>query len=178
MALKMSKIKPFSASYNGYERDISSIYLIVDDRVWFHSVIQTGDLPSFLQILQIPMSSLLARKIYVFFYSSLKSVLLGGFSLISNKCIICTTRRCGGGFNAHWTRSPAVHFRYILSQFSLNIICEKFQVAALLLLILTLTKPPNMWKSECLFLGRYTVELFTHFKARAISQTSRFDIPS
>ena len=99
--VKRLKIKPFSASYNSYERDISSISLIVDDRLWLHSVIQTGDLPSFLQILQIPMSSLLARKIYVFFYSSLKSVLLGGFSLISNKCIICTTRRCGGGFNAH-----------------------------------------------------------------------------
>ena len=53
------KTKPFLASYNGYERDISSISLIVDDRLWFHSVIQTGDLPSFLQILQIPMSSLL-----------------------------------------------------------------------------------------------------------------------
>ena len=39
------------------------ISLIVDDRLWFHSVIQTGDLPSFLQILQIPMSSLLARDI-------------------------------------------------------------------------------------------------------------------
>ena len=49
------------ASYNGYERDIFSISLIVDDRLWFHFVIQTGDLPSFLQILQIPMSSLLAR---------------------------------------------------------------------------------------------------------------------
>ena len=66
---------------------MSSISLIVDDRLWFHSVIQTGDLPSFLQILQIPMSSLLARKIRVrllfmyFFYSILKSVLLGGFSL-------------------------------------------------------------------------------------------------
>ena len=56
--VKWLKIKPFSASYNGYERDISSISLIVDDRLWFHSVIQTGDLPSFLQILQIPMSSL------------------------------------------------------------------------------------------------------------------------
>ena len=44
---------------------MSSISLIVDDRLWFHSVIQTGDLPSFLQILQIPMSSLLARKIRV-----------------------------------------------------------------------------------------------------------------
>ena len=55
---------------------------------------------------------------------------------------------------------------------------EKFQVAALLLLILTLTEPPNTWKSEYLFLGRYTVDLFTHFKARSISQTSRFDIPS
>ena len=66
---------------------MSSISLIVDDRLWFHSVIQTGDLPSFLQILQIPMSSLLARKIRVrllfmyFFYSILKSFLLGGFSL-------------------------------------------------------------------------------------------------
>ena len=38
-------------------------------------------------------------------------------------------------------------------------------------------EPPNTWKSEYLFLGRYTVELFTHFKARPISQTSRFDIP-
>ena len=61
--------------------------MIVDDRLWFHSVIQTGDLPSFLQILQIPMSSLLARKIRVrllfmyFFNLILKSVLLGGFSL-------------------------------------------------------------------------------------------------
>ena len=27
----------------------------------------------------------------------------------------CTTRRCGGGFNARWTRSPAVYFRCILS---------------------------------------------------------------
>ena len=84
---RLSDLKPFSASYNGYERDISSISLIVDDRLWFHSVIQTGDLPSFLQILQIPMSSLLAWKILVrllfmyFFYSILKSVLLGGFSL-------------------------------------------------------------------------------------------------
>ena len=66
---------------------MSSISLIVDDRLWFHSVIQTSDLPSFLQILQIPMSSLLAPKIRVrllfmyFFYSILKSVLLGGFSL-------------------------------------------------------------------------------------------------
>ena len=129
-------------------RNISSISLTVDDRLWFHSVIQTGDLPSFLQnILQIPMSLLLARKILVgllfmyFFYSILKSDLLGGLSLgdrqlyllhafmpisgsglkptilleyhssclcssktkqfISNKCIICTTRRCEGGFNAH-----------------------------------------------------------------------------
>ena len=50
------------------------------------------------------------------------------------------------------------------------IIWEKFQVAALLLLILTLTEPPNAWKSEIyLFLGRYTVDLFTHFKARPIS---------
>ena len=32
---------------------MSSISLIVDDRLWFHSVIQTGDLPSFLQILQM-----------------------------------------------------------------------------------------------------------------------------
>ena len=38
-------------------------------------------------------------------------------------------------------------------------------------------EPPNTWKSEYLFLGRYTVVLFTHFKARPISQTSRFDIP-
>ena len=66
---------------------MSSISLIVDDRLWFHSVIQTGDLPSFLQILQIPMSSLLAREIRVrllfmyYFYSILKSVLLRGFSL-------------------------------------------------------------------------------------------------
>ena len=37
-------MKPFSASYNGYERDISSISLIADNRLWFHSVIQTGDL--------------------------------------------------------------------------------------------------------------------------------------
>ena len=44
---------------------MSSVSLIVDDGLWFHSVIQTGDLPSFLQILQIPMSSLLARKIWV-----------------------------------------------------------------------------------------------------------------
>ena len=36
-------------------------------------------------------------------------------------------------------------------------ICEKFQVAALLLLILTLMEPPNTWKSEYLFLGRSTV---------------------
>ena len=49
------------------------------------------------------------------------------------------------------------------------IIWEKFQVAALLLLILTLTEPPNTWKSEYLFLGRYTVDLFTHFKARPVS---------
>ena len=83
----MSKIKPFSASYNGYKKDISSISLIVDDRLWFHSVIQTGDLLSFLLILQIPMSSLLARKIWVrllfmyFFYSIPKSVPLGWFSL-------------------------------------------------------------------------------------------------
>ena len=34
-------------------KDISSISLIVDHRLWFHSVIQTGDLPLFLQILQI-----------------------------------------------------------------------------------------------------------------------------
>ena len=66
--------------------NISSISLTVDDRLWFHSVIQTGDLPSFLQILQIPMSLLLARKIRVgllfmyFFYSILKSVLLGALS--------------------------------------------------------------------------------------------------
>ena len=44
-------------------------------------------------------------------------------------------------------------------KFSLNIICEKFQVAALLLLILTLTEPPNTWKSEYLFLGRYRIPL-------------------
>ena len=38
--------------------------------------------------------------------------------------------------------------------------CEKFQVAALLLLILTLMEPPNTSKSELyLFLGRYTVLL-------------------
>ena len=50
------------------------------------------------------------------------------------------------------------------------IIWEKFQVAALLLLILMLTEPPNAWKSEIyLFLGRYTVDLFTHFKAKPIS---------
>ena len=65
---------------------MSSISLIVDDRLWFHSVIQTSDLPSFIQILQILVSSLLARKIRVrllfmyFFYLILKSVLLGGFS--------------------------------------------------------------------------------------------------
>ena len=53
---------------------------------------------------------------------------------------------------------------------------EKFQVAALLLIILTLTKPPNTWKSQ--YLGRDTVDLSTHFKARPISQTSQFDIPS
>ena len=57
-------------------------------------------------------------------------------------------------------------------------ICCLIQVAALLLLILKLTEPPNTWKSEYLFLGRYIVDLFTHFKARPISQTSRFDIPS
>ena len=68
-------------------RDISSISLIVDDRLWFYSVIQTGDLPSFLLEIQIPMSLLLAQKIRVrllfmyFFYSIPKSVLLGGFSL-------------------------------------------------------------------------------------------------
>ena len=79
--------------YNGYERDHSSISLIVDDRLWFHSVIQTGDLPSFLEILQIPMSPLLARKIRVrllfmyFFNSILKSVPLGGFSLEDRHCI-------------------------------------------------------------------------------------------
>ena len=50
------------------------------------------------------------------------------------------------------------------------IIQEKFQVAALLLLILTLTEPPNAWKSEIyLFLVRYTVDLCTHFKTRPIS---------
>ena len=43
--VKQLKIKPFSASYNGYERDISSISMVVDDRLWFHPVIQTGDLP-------------------------------------------------------------------------------------------------------------------------------------
>ena len=124
-------------------RDISSISLIVDDRLWFYSVIQTGDLPSFLQI-QIPMSSMLAQKnrvrlLFMYFFHSIpKSVLIGGFSLgvdnlllaftpmsgsglkptilfehhgsclcssktkqfISNKCIILTTRRCGGGLNA------------------------------------------------------------------------------
>ena len=53
--VKRLKIKPFSASYNGYERDISSISLIVDDRLWFHFLIQTGDLPSFLQILHIQL---------------------------------------------------------------------------------------------------------------------------
>ena len=71
---------------------MSSISLIVDDRLWFHSVIQTSDLPSFLQILQIPMSSLLARKIrvrllFIFFYSILESVLLDGFSLGIDNCI-------------------------------------------------------------------------------------------
>ena len=36
-----------------------------------------------------------------------------------------------------------------------------FQVAAaLILLILKLTEPQNIWKSE--YLGRYTVDLFTH----------------
>ena len=63
--VKWLKIKSFSASYNGYERDISSISLIVDDRLWFHSVIQTGDLPSFLQILQIPMSSNVVIVVYL-----------------------------------------------------------------------------------------------------------------
>ena len=37
------KIRPFLASYNGYEGDISSISLIFDDRLWFHSVIRTGE---------------------------------------------------------------------------------------------------------------------------------------
>ena len=66
---------------------MSSISLIVDDCLWFHSVIQTGDLSPSLQIIQISMSSLLARKnrvrllLMYFFYSILKSVLLGGFSL-------------------------------------------------------------------------------------------------
>ena len=53
---------------------MSSISLIVDDRLWFHSVIQTGDLPSFLQILQIPMLLLFNSSedsgntfVYVFF---------------------------------------------------------------------------------------------------------------
>ena len=35
-------------------------------------------------------------------------------------------------------------------------------------------EPPNTWKSE--YLGRYTVDLFTHLKARPISQTSRLDM--
>ena len=80
-------LKTLLASYNGYERDISKISLIVDDCLWFHSVIQTGYLPSFRQILQIPMSSLLTWKIRVrllfmyFFFLFFKSVLLGGFSL-------------------------------------------------------------------------------------------------
>ena len=61
----------------------------------------------------------------------------------------------------------------------LDIFCLNFQLilsvrifkslTALLLLILTLTEPPNMWKSEYLFLGRYTVDLFTYFKARPIN---------
>ena len=69
----------------------------------------------------------------------------------------------------------------------LDIFCLNFQLilsvrifkslTALLLLILTLTEPPNMWKSEY-FGSLYTVDLFTHFKARPISQTSWFDIPS
>ena len=47
------------------------------------------------------------------------------------------------------------------------IIWEKFQVAALLLLILTLTEPPNAWKSEIyLLLGRYTIDLCTHFNQK------------
>ena len=65
----------------------------------------------------------------------------------------------------HWTRVTRFNPLWVS-----DIICEKFQVAALLLLILTLTEPPNTWKSEYLFLGRYTVDLFTHFKARPISQ--------
>ena len=81
--------KIFSPSYNGYERDISStVSLIIDHRLWFHSVIQTGDLPSFLQILQIPVSSLSARKIrvrllFIYFLYSIPNwnVLQGGFSL-------------------------------------------------------------------------------------------------
>ena len=64
---------------------MSSVSLIVDDGLWVHSVIQTGDLPSFLQILQIHVvfSSEDSGKtfVYVFFYSILKSVLLGRFSL-------------------------------------------------------------------------------------------------
>ena len=39
---RLSDLK-FSASYNGYERDMSSISFIVDDRPCFHSVIQTGE---------------------------------------------------------------------------------------------------------------------------------------
>jgi len=54
---------------------MSSISLIVDDRLWFQSVIQTGDLLSFLQILLILMSSLLARKIRVRYWSHLGNIL-------------------------------------------------------------------------------------------------------
>ena len=107
-------MKPFSASYNGYERDISSISLIVDDRLWFHSVIQTGDLPSFLQILQIPMPSLLAWKIRVrllfmyFFCSIPKSVLLGGFSLGNRQLYLlhAFTTKGGNGLK------PTILFEY------------------------------------------------------------------
>ena len=90
---KWLKIKPFSASYNGYERDISSISVIVDDRLWFHSVIQTGDLPSFLQILQLMRSSLLAWKIRVrllfmyFFIQFSRVSFLAGFHSGIDNCI-------------------------------------------------------------------------------------------
>ena len=63
------------------------ISLIVDGRLWFHSVIQTGDLPSFLQIftdtdvIVISLEDSGKTFVYVFFYSILKSVLLAGLSL-------------------------------------------------------------------------------------------------
>ena len=54
--------------------------MIVDDRLWF--VIQISDLPSFLQILQIVVSSEDSGKTFVdvFFLFDSQSVLLGGFS--------------------------------------------------------------------------------------------------